>query len=220
MKFYRIYESTDVKEIGSYPQSTEARILGNVWNSQYLSNYFLQQTNGEALVPNPIIKKRAKNTDLLSCSTMGFEFNLIVSAKLAEIIKVGNFYGLEFYEITATKEDRNVELPYVLIHPYAVNDAAIDFSKSIVEIKRFGSINERINVNNLGELVAIGKNLPIGSNILITNLVLNQTQYDFFVLRGVDNGGVGWFVSEKLKEAIERDACSGIVFKEINEQYP
>ena len=40
---------------------------------------------------------------------------------------------------------------------------------------------------------------------------------DFFSLTSVLDGGIGFFVSEKLKFEIEAAGCTGILFKALNE---
>ena len=43
---------------------------------------------------------------------------------------------------------------------------------------------------------------------------------DFFPLRSVEYGGIGYYVSERLKNAIEKAGCTGMRFFEINQRYP
>ena len=59
-----------------------------------------------------------------------------------------------------------------------------------------------------------------GKFLIISKLIFDATNVvDFFVVKYI-TGGVGFFVSERLKKEIETEHCTGIVFTEPNERYP
>lgn len=71
------------------------------------------------------------------------------------------------------------------------------------------------------ELIELQKRLPIGQFIQIDKVFFKENlDVDFFALRNVGKSGTGYFVSERLKDKIEKEGCTGIVFKEPNEIYP
>lgn len=217
MNYYRLYESRDLKVVGSFPQVLDAESEIDIWSPSYIGNMHLQETGGNAYVPIGLLDKKAKITDLLSCVPHGLTMKLLVSPRLAELIKGSNYCGLEFYTTAVKKKGNSDVTPYELIHPTNVNEMAIDFTKSEVVVKEAGpNQGAKIDVINYQDFLKKQKSIEYPKIMSIEKLELNNTGYDFFLLQGVANGSWGWYVSEALKAVIEQQGCTGLVFKDIN----
>jgi hypothetical protein len=64
--------------------------------------------------------------------------------------------------------------------------------------------------------------LPERQYLLIDIPVFKQEDcnVDFLTLYGAKDTGLGYYVSDRLRAVIEKNACTGIVFTEPNEKYP
>jgi hypothetical protein len=83
--------------------------------------------------------------------------------------------------------------------------------------ENFESIEEYIKgyLKNKQDAISIG--YPNFRPLFLKKLAIKRdTSIEFFALSGV-SGGIGFYVSERLKEVIEKAGCTGIVFKELNE---
>lgn len=221
MIYYKINYSSVRKEIGVFPQVNDSIIPTTVDDPKFINQYFLKKTPSDVLYPSPILRKGAKKTDLLSCSSQGLNTGLLASNLLGNLIVNSSYYGLQFLQTTLwDKNDNSFE--YTIIHPYDSGYEYLDYTLCVFSIvSGFEKKITPIKITNEQELRHISSQLPYGDNIYIDNIVmLNTATTDFFMLKGVSPGGWGFFISEKLKIAIENVGCTGIVFTEPNSRYP
>ena len=101
----------------------------------------------------------------------------------------------------------------------------VDYNNSEIYLTNFGFQKiERIHFNssnNFMEQTNQIRNRDANMGFLIEKLVLVKDEFideDFFILRQVE-GGVGYFVSEKLKSEIEKANCTGIDFIPVDSGY-
>src|SRR5690242_841802 len=95
MAYYRIFESTVAKEVGSLPQAYDAVVPTKVTDPKYISSFPFQKAPDDVLVPLPILCKRGKRTDLISTCFMGLELTLLVSQKLYDILFSFRHFGVQ-----------------------------------------------------------------------------------------------------------------------------
>jgi len=219
MKCYRIRHS--LKDTGrKFPQVETWRGDFNVSDSNYIGNSdnYLKKINGTAILPELLLYKSAKLTDLISSSFMGTGDGLILSEKLYKIISNYSGHNQQFFKIKIHHKDIESD-NYWYLHPSSTNNDLIDFFESevweldsLVKNKRkfFTTSEEFENETKIGKYPKM---------LTIDKYVIKNNFPDFFVLNFIE-GGIGFFVSENLKNDIEKAGCTGIAFTEPNERYP
>ena len=92
--------------------------------------------------------------------------------------------------------------------------------KKVISKVEFQSLNEYLFVLNNNKKDAIRIGFPNFKPLVIDKIAITEScNIDFFSIERV-HGGIGYFVSEKLRTHIEEAKCTGIVFTEPNEKYP
>lgn len=229
MTFFRIRESIDSRVIGrKYPQVKDI-IIPTTWNDPlFIDSFFSKMAPKNVLLPTPIVWKTTKMTDLLSGGLVGLSRKLLVSKKLAMILQEEQPYGMQFFEVNVLKE-KNENFQFLLIHPYDFYFQIIDFEKSEIgyySLSVFDREPKKETVirnakDMLDEISKFEKSITNGNydfyNLHIEKIsFLTDISTDFFSLSNV-SGGVGFYVSERLKNKIEAAGCTGIIFTEPNE---
>ncbi|RZL39910.1 MAG: hypothetical protein EOP00_27330 [Pedobacter sp.] len=228
IKYWRLYSSAE-KEVGFVPQ-----IIGPVFKGLYndknqLWNTYLKPIDPTTIIPKAHLQKKAKITDLMS---VGFASgNLFVSEKLKQIIKPFNTDGIQFAEteiITKTGEYIKVNL----MHPYETDYKFIDASNTefcytnsmgdmLLSRVYFNSGQEyyKAQIDNRTKISQIE---TMDYEPLIINKIAFKEEINIDILSvfGIKYGGVGFFVSQTLKDKILEEKCTGVIFRELNERYP
>jgi hypothetical protein len=219
MKYFRICESLNLKEVGLYPQSIDSNISVEKQKEQFrgnrmgdLNDFFSRKIYKEIYIANPIIRTKAKMTDLISSVTISL--HLIVSLDFGKYLKSLNSDDFEFLNLGVLRLGKLVD--YTLIHPYKFCNDFIDFENSV--IWRVGSGGKKMQIETVSSSAAfhaLKKSLVLPERLLIDKISLQKNMpKDFFALLQV-NGGIGFFVSEKIKTEIENECFSGIRFEEL-----
>lgn len=141
---------------------------------------------------------------------------LTISGKLKAIIEKYRRTGMQFYNIKVIKKDI-VFNDYWILNMYEFNQEYIDFKNCLINHRKKkeggGTTTVQISLSSLSEfeneLLNAKQNLE---SVIIEKLSLNNVIEDFFILKYV-NGGIGYYVSEKLKNEIEDACCTGIEFQ-------
>lgn len=233
MNYYRLYNSLIVSEIGCYPQVNDAEVDFDIYNKNSAYHLHFAKANPNTLWPVSKLSKKAKKTDLISVSFLGLSNKLLISEKLYSIVSKSHYDDLQFIESRLITKDKK-EHEYWIVNPYKNSIANLDPRNSLFSyLKTIGS-NERIepiitfkDSNELTEafeknkMNAKLKGIENHTPLVIDKVSLrNDLIVDIFALSPTTNGGIGFFVSEKLKNEIENAGCTGIVFTEPNEKYP
>lgn len=154
---------------------------------------------------------------------------LIISGKLKSILEDyrKTKTGMQFFNINILKK-HEVFSDYWILNMYEFNQEFIDFSKCKIIYRKkdddfevtFSAKNVEIEVNNIKEFNDYTEKAKEKlETITIEKLSLkNNISEDFFILKYVF-GGVGYYVSEKLKQEIEDASCTGIEFQPIELSY-
>lgn len=231
MIYYRLYHSINENEIGKFTQVDDAVVPTSVNDINYISRLLFEKANEKTLLPKGILASKAKKTDLISSGFMGFNSRLFVSSKLNNLLSGSNSKGVQSLKTSLIVKKKKEE-EYWLINPYLSDLDFIDFNVSsfgftdamgntILEEIKFKSSSDFIRAYNDNKISAIKNPYPNHRPLLITNVVFREdSKLNFFSLASVLYGGIGFYVSEKLKNEIEEAGCTGIVFTEPNERYP
>ena len=215
--YYIIQHSLNTKIVGKFFQSeTIAWNYGSIDNPKFLNNIYFQKVDFDPIVPVPILHRKSKITDLISCVNAGGSLHLIMSEKLKNIIAKRRAKGLQFFKTSIIKEDIEYD-NYFAMNMYDSNMEYVDFVKSEVNVrirkKEGGTELVKIQVNTFEEFLStIDFHKEKMEIVTIDKVFLkNQVHEDFFMLIN----GIKMIVSEKLKNEIEEVGCTGIEFQPI-----
>lgn len=220
--YYRIHYSLDPKETGNpAAQSIFERNDIYVEHPLHFNQFHLKKANDiQAVVtPKPILEKKAKRTDLVSTG-FGGGVRLTISNKLKKILDKPQHPGIQFFLTSIIEGD--IEIPdYWITNPFAFDYDSIDFEKSSFSIRGLGGVKiSEIKVKDLTHFLSLISTLIAPEGIFIDTLYITpETKKDLLIVRWV-YGGIGYYVSERLKKEIEDAGCTGIVFTKPEEQYP
>lgn len=219
MKYFVIRHSLDPKIVGVHQQVEEAKYNCHVWDDPlFIDRLSFTKIDFDPKVANAILTNKSKLTDLISAPIIGFHRLLLVSDKLKNILEDNRKTGIQFFRSGIYHKKRFFE-NYWILNVYEINMEFIDFKNSIIYKTKnvFNNIAE-LEIKNLKDYINVKNKIekegyPIGFQIKRIELV-DDIDQDFFVLNNV-NGGVKYVVSEKLKQEIEEEGCTGIEFMPI-----
>jgi hypothetical protein len=175
-----------------------------------------------------LLHKKAKKTDWISDAPFG-GLKPIISDRCKELFERGNVAkGIEFLPTKLHQKSGNDER-YWFMNPFLDGFETLDLeqseiylltdSNSAVPLKRIEASSDRelrqVFSNNRRDLVeAAGK---VFRPIVITKFSFRDNiEYDLFYLDRIRNGGLAFFVSDRMKEAIQKEGISGARFTDIN----
>jgi len=222
MKYYRFYISAESSVIGKYPQIHQCIVPTTVNDPNYIDNFFWEKVPEFTLLPQGILDRKAKKTDLISVSFIGFSTRLFVSCKLGKILENFNYWGLQYLPTTLI-DNNSTKDEYWIINPYYAAYECLDFDSSLFShyVSSFQPPEKKLVFKNASDFIKVQDQLPSGQFIQIERICLkSDNDKDFFAIKNVSGDGTGYFVSQRLKDKIQDAGCIGMVFKEPNEIYP
>ncbi|MBI2730974.1 MAG: hypothetical protein HYX40_09525 [Sphingobacteriales bacterium] len=218
MKYFRIYESTNLKEIGAYPQATSQVVFDLKTLTKPHINTFdpFKRLPDDFFFPVQLMTKKSKLTDLISFAT-NTSYGLFISKKLSEIIKPHVKDNAQTFPVQVLKND--VLIDYVLLHFHHFSFENIDYAHTeIWKMKNTWEKAEPLKIQGEQELLKAFDSYTYPEGVEIEQLSfkedLNVHCFSLFYLFC----GRGYFVSEYLREKIETAGCTGIRFLEVNER--
>ncbi len=219
---FKIEQSTDLKIIGWSPQIQNAVFPVNIESDpRSTKNFWFEKADLDKLIfPEPILHSKAKLVDFIRCSIIGNRFMPIISKKIKEIILSGKHNNPQFIPIKVHHRNK-IENGYSYLNAYNFKYDCVDLKNSVIKWD-YGYSNRHKNttiaISSNTDLMEIlgGLKPPVG--IKIDPLILSESAelYDFFSLSWV-KGGVGYYVSDKLKLILEKEGVTGIDFFGIND---
>jgi hypothetical protein len=218
MIIHRIFESTNLAEIGTYPQAaSQVEFNLELLHKPHINTFNpFEQIYEDFFFPVQQMTKTSKLTDLISFAT-NTAYGLFISYELAEIIKPYVSENAQLFPVQISKKD--VLIDYLLLHFYKFSYHNLDYEKTIFfRLRGTSTREEKLLISNEKELKnAIDKyKYPEGIEISHVSFKENLSEH-FFVLQHV-YGGTGYYISETLKKKIEAAGCTGIKFLEANER--
>lgn len=230
MKYYRLYNSAEVKDVGHAPQITEGLFEEKYDHPKALNRLlFNQQINPDTIIPQGKMHNKAKLTDLMSVSFLSNQF--FVSDKLKNIFQEFNIEGVQFAKSSIYSKS-GTRMNFNIIHPYFSNIACLDVRRSefyftnimvnkYISQIQFTSIDEYLRAYKKNQADAPRVGFPNFQPLVIKTIsFIPDCSLDLFSVFGINYGGVGYFVSERLKQKVLEEKCTGVIFKDINECYP
>lgn len=220
MNIYKIKNSLNYKVIGVYPQVETGEYPVINGNPNFIGNVYMNFMPTEPDLPRPILKKKAKMTDYISAGIMGLSSRLLVSNKLKLVLEKYKNENVQFFNTSIIYKDVE-DFDYWVVHPYKVDYDFVDYSKSIISKENIlgSDPKEYVTIDDTEEFIKQRTHHSTDGKIwgfTIEKVAFKDKLTDFFILDGV-SGGIGYYVSEKLKQEIEEAGCTGIEFEPVQQ---
>ena len=218
--YYRIQNSLNKKVVGDIGQIQSSK-SPNDWgtNPRFIENIEFERIEFEPILSTGILSNKAKLTDLISTSAVGFTRKLLVSNMLKEMLQEFDEGNFQFFKCKVLNNSE--EHQYWLISPVIAQYNFVDFFKSDVVTRKNkpggGAYLQPIDLSDKKDFLTYLNLQGIDEWKTFINHIIfkNDMNTNFFPLGHVE-GGVGYFVSEELKQAIEEKKITGIEFQPSN----
>lgn len=224
--YYRMTHSIDEKIVGKFPQSITAAYdeIEDVNDSKFIDRIFFKKVDYDPITVKAILEKKAIPTDLISVACKGFSLKLLMSSKLRKILENNRKTGIQFFNSNIIHNNKEID-GYSIMNAYEASSNFIDYQNSEIYLTEFGfkKIEKRFfsteeDFFNSYNIIK-NKNNNLGLKIIKLHLIDDEKiNEDFFILTHVE-GGVGYFVSERLKSEIESANCTGIDFMPVDSKH-
>lgn len=228
MKFYRLFREFNPEVVGMMPQLFNPEGISSIESKHYLGNLFFEKITDAVEVPTGHLHRKAKLTDWM---VAGFLQKPLISGRLYNMLPGFKIEGLEFVR-GSFYQGNSLLTGYYYINPYRNFFEILDLkttgfatmtnplSKVPLDNFRLQSYDEVTLAFAKQDKSAI-ENGMLHQPLFIAHLAFREgVDADFFALRGLLSGGIGFFVSDKLRKSMVEAGITGIVFREINETYP
>ncbi len=220
MNIYKIKNSLNYKVIGVYPQVETGEYPVINGNPNFIGNVYLKYIPKQPDIPIPKLRKKAKKTDLVSAGIMGLSSRLLITNKLKITLEKYQNENVQFFKTSIIYKDVE-DFDYWVVHPYKVDYDFVDYSKSIISKENIlgSDSKEYVTINGTEEFIKQRTHHSTDGKIwsyTIEKIAFKDKLTDFFILDGV-SGGIGYYVSEKLKNEIEEAGFTGIEFEAVEQ---
>lgn len=218
MKYYKLNLSSDLKMVGKIPQSEKGVTIGDIqqdfmpWQGKIDFDFNL---------PEPILEKKAELVSILDVAFMRPWF-LVIDDKLLEFLKNFNLGNHQNWKIKTWQNNQLIEKYNLFFLNDTKQSEYIDYKKSSFYSKKLGdwdnsSIQKPVFVENYDEYVSEKELLRKDKLMLLHSKVtldLSKATEDMFRIINAPLGG--YFISEKLKNAIQEHGSTGMEFTEVS----
>lgn len=203
--------------MGAYPQVKEVIYTCDVNDPEFVDNFFIEKIPIKPKVANPVLYLNAKRTDLINIWDTGFSFTKLISGKLKDILMSYRTEGMQFFQCSVFQNGIEY-VDFYLWKAYKFEFEFIDFDKSEVYLMNISKKIEKLPIRNYNEFMTKKQevdNLGFPFGLMVEKIHFqHDLPEDVFSLRYVE-GGMKYFVSQKLKSDIEQSGCTGIEFQPI-----
>ncbi|WP_373523756.1 hypothetical protein [Aquiflexum sp.] len=221
MKYFWIQHSANLKEVGVFPQCTDAK---NFTEIQKFGLGYFDKISKPFLLPEPILRNNAKQTDLLYVVPVSSPVFLVISDDLINYIvpEISGIY--QKWKLSAYFKG-NLITKYNLFHLSNPSQKhIIDFKNSEFRNKNNKTKEEKlVGFSNYQDYHKKWEDtIYSNGSILIKSLTidLRDMENDIFRIIELNFMGIGYYVSEKLKNKLENIGFTGIQFIPIDEIDP
>ena len=221
MKYYFLSNSINRKLIGRYPQSESLSTESNIFTFKQH-----EEITKDSILPEPILHVRSKLTAYIDSIPINKFWFLILRNDFIRFLKTYKINNFQYWGLTVYKNKKSID-NYSLFHVHeSYQEKYVDYKKSNFHVKKIGDNNSKktVNINSYEEYCNLleflreeDQNLMMYSEKLV--LDFNKATDDIFRLDNLPCLGIGYYVSERLKNAIEEGGFTGMEFSEIEEKY-
>ena len=221
MKYYNLTSSRNRKEIGKKPQSE----TGNQGDIQQDFIPWEGKIDFDFKLPEPYLEKRAKQVSFLDVAFIHPYRFLVLDDSLLSFFKKFNLGSYQDLKINTWQNKELIKKYNLFLLNDTKQEEYIDFSKSEFLIGKLGDWRDRtirkpVDIKSYTDYVYLKNDLRktkdkkrLRYNKVV--LDLSNTTEDMFRLVNAPLGG--YFVSERLKNAIEKNGFTGMDFKDVSE---
>lgn len=216
MKYYKLTFSSNINEVGTVPQSEEC-IMGDI-QQDFIP---LQgEIDFDFKLPEPILEKKAKQTSHIK--VVAISRFLVIDDNLLNLLKSFSIGNHQSWRIKTWQDKQLIEKYNLFFINDTKQDKYIDYYKSKFYSKKLGdwnnsSVQKPVFVKNSDEYVSKKELLRKDKLMLLhSKITLDLSKTDLDMFRIVNASPGGYFVSEKLKNAIEENGFTGIEFTEVS----
>ncbi|WP_298307767.1 hypothetical protein [Flavobacterium sp.] len=225
MKYFRIRNSINQEEIGHYEQVQRYEWKGIINTKEDFSeNGLFGRVESNPALPIPYLYRATKPTSLLH-TIIPINRYLVIKEELLVFLKplLGTFQS---WEIQVKKQMKDYK--YYIIHIDYPQNNFINYEKSVFKLyKKDENYNEIelekeikiesdedfLNKKRYYALQGVGIGYPFLKEVKIT---FNCSKINFEIFRCSFLPYAGYYVSEKLKNEIEKQGFTGIIFEELD----
>lgn len=217
--FYKISKSIDPNVIGTDSLVQAETAIYEVdfddplhiwkWNFEYIPDY--------VRIPIPKVKEKAKLTDLMSVYFTGSGGRLTVSDKLKNILYKKQHGNIQFLPITLYHKKRFIS-GYWLTNIINIDNDKINFKESEIYMTNYPSNEESLtSIRDYEDYKYQKELLQYPFHFYIKKVVVKSNIKEQILTIENVYGGVGYYISEKLKQEIESADCTGIEFEPVEQ---
>ncbi|CAL2082648.1 conserved protein of unknown function [Tenacibaculum sp. 190524A02b] len=218
MKYFELKNSTNIKEVGKLPQSEDG-YFGDVQQS-FIP--FEGLIDFDFKLPEPKLEKKAKQTSFLNVIITSGKF-LVIDDDFLNFLKDFNIGEYQSWKIKIYQEKELIEKYNLFFLNDIKQSDYIDYTKSkfykgkFFDYENKGEIVEIINYQDFLEKREAVKNEKNKLHLLDEKIVfdLRRVKEDMFKI--MNSPRSGYYISERLKEAIEAKGLTGMSFTEIGD---
>lgn len=219
MKFFVLSDSIDNKEIGCFPQSQTFINVGSIRDEDMIMHNGL--ISRKIIIPELQLMNKAILSTIISSPVDNSNF-LVTKNYFIEFLKNFKLGEIQHWNLLVHHKKKILD-DYSLFYMFNKNqDDFVNFKESKFSVGSGDNYFTRENykdvkINNYGDYIEMREMLiDEGLVIVCDELILNLTNLDLDMFRlNVHTGG--YFVSERLKNAIEQNRFTGMRFQEIEE---
>lgn len=218
MKYYNLTSHRDREVVGKKPQSE----TGNIGDIQQDFMPWEGEIDFDFQLPEPYLEKKAKQVSFLDVAFIRPWF-LVIDDELLNLFRTFNIGNFQSWKINSWVNKKEITEKYNL---FLINDTKqsqyINYSKSDFYSKKLGdwnnsSIQKPVVVKDYDEYVFEKEKLRKDKLMLLhKNVTLNLSKATEDMFRIVNAPPGGHFVSERLKDAIEKNGFTGMEFTEVS----
>ena len=218
MDYYKLVPSIDSNEIGVYPQCPNMLKLGFLKDIMYGTE--LGILNNIDSLPEPIIDEKAEPTTFLSVVAVSRAKFLVFHKAFISFLKNYEVSNYQDWDIDVYHKKKLITDYKLFYAVEGLQSKLIDYKNSVFYVGKLADWTFRgknLQINNYQEYLNIQEvlkpeKLMIKSDKLI--LDFSRNTYDLFRINHVPFMA-GYFVSSKLKTAIEESEYTGFSFQQI-----
>ena len=202
--------------MGHYPQSKGAIYHCDVWSEpNFIEHAHFTKIDFDPIIANAVLHPSSKLTDLISITGIGFTKKLLVSGRLKSILESKRSSGVQFFRDPVSYKGNLID-DYWILNIYEIDMNLVDIKNSeVLHRKRKeegGTFLVKVDFDRIDEFLKMIEINNLEGDLFLNRFkIRDESNEDFFVLLNVW-GGAKYIVSEKLKEEIEKNGCTGIEF--------
>ncbi|MEM0578275.1 hypothetical protein [Flavobacterium polysaccharolyticum] len=221
MKYYRLRNSIENKEIGHYHQVQKTTWDGRPYDDGAFGTQGLfNPIHSNPAIPTLEFYKSTKTTSLIHMVEIPIQHYLIINEPFLAFLKPYCNGPFQTWKIKATKKE--VDYTYYIFYLDEYKSDFINYDKSIFKLfelidgHEFKELNQEIKITSDIDYLDKCRNYGFGE-LQPTKIVLNTSNQEIDFFRCAHNGMAGYYVSERLKQAILDNSFTGMRFEEIEE---